>query len=201
MDFTNFQWVLNWVIANGYFIVFISMLIDGPIITAAAAFAAALGYFDIGIIFLISILGDVIADIIYYLIGYWGRLALAERYGRYFGLSNERIHKIEKLFNEHAIKTLIVLKLTPIFSTTGLILVGATKMPWGKYTLISFLMTLPKSVLFLIIGYYFGYSYDTIVKQLHNDIAILLVIVVLLVVIYYLFKKVSVLIAKRITEI
>ena len=38
---------LQWVIAGGYALVFFGMMIEGPIVTAAAAFAASLGYFNI----------------------------------------------------------------------------------------------------------------------------------------------------------
>lgn len=201
MDFSSFQAVFDWVIAGGYFLIFIGMLIDGPVVTAAASFASALGYFNILIIFAISVLGDLVADVVYYLIGYWGRLSVAEKYGHYFGLSDERMKKIESLLNDHAIKTLIVLKMMPVLPTPGLMLVGATRMPWRKYTLISFVMTIPKSLFFMVIGYYFGASYDAIMLKLNNNIMVIFIFLAILLLIYFVFKKVSIYIARRIEEI
>ena len=40
------------------------MIIEGPIITVIGAFLASLGFFNIGIIFFLSLLGDIVGDII-----------------------------------------------------------------------------------------------------------------------------------------
>src|SRR5437762_2032987 len=111
MNTSDFSAVFAWTISHGYLLMFIAMLIEGPIVTSAAAFAAALGYFNIPMVFLLSLLGDIVADIIYYAIGYWGRLKIVDRIGPKFGLSKERMGNIEKLLGEHRIKTILAIKL------------------------------------------------------------------------------------------
>ncbi len=156
---------LQWVIAHGYWLMFVAMLIEGPIITAAATFAFALGYFDLVIVFILSLLGDLVADVIYYAIGYWGRISIVERYGHHFGLTNERMEKIERHLEQHGGKTLVALKLAPFIPTPGLMLVGVARMRLSKFTLISALITVPKTILFMVVGYYFGRMYDTFSKD------------------------------------
>ena len=135
---------LQWVLAHGYWLMFLAMLVEGPIITAAASFAVALGYFNIAYVFGLSLLGDLVADVIYYAVGYWGRMTLVARYGHYVGLSTERMLHIERLLQANGIKTLVALKLTPFIPTPGLMLVGVARMRLSKFTLISMLITIPK---------------------------------------------------------
>ena len=187
----TFSGVTHWVLMHGYWVIFLAMLIEGPIVTAAAAFAVALGYFNIFAIFGLSIAGDLTADVIYYLIGYWGRITLVERFGHYFGLTKDRIRRMERLMRDHAVKTLIALKLTPVLPTPGLMIVGATKMDLKKFTLISILITLPKSVVFMLMGYYFGKSYDKLSRYVAGGTYIILGGIVLIVLLNYLWVKFS----------
>ena len=134
IDFTNFQAVFHWVIANGYWFIFLVMCVEGPMTTAAAGFASALGYFDPFIVLLLSILGDLVPDSIYYSLGYFGRGPMVEKAIHYFGLTKERVLRIENLLKEHFGKTMVVLKLTPIVPTLGFILVGYLKLSFLKLT-------------------------------------------------------------------
>ncbi len=76
----TFSAATQWVLMHGYWVIFLAMLIEGPVVTAAAAFAVALGYFNLWAIFGLSLAGDLVADIIYYAIGYWGRITVVERF-------------------------------------------------------------------------------------------------------------------------
>jgi membrane protein DedA with SNARE-associated domain len=146
MDQASLNTALTWIIHHGYWLMLIAMLIEGPIITAAAAFAVALGYFDLTAVFLLSLAGDLLADVAYYGIGWVGRKQLAERWGHRVGLTTERMQHMEKLLEQHTVKTILILKLTPVLPTPGLILVGALRIPIRKFTLISLLITLPKTI-------------------------------------------------------
>ena len=197
----TFSVVAQWVIGHGYWVIFLAMLIEGPIVTAAAAFAVALGYFNLLVIFGLSLAGDLVADIIYYAIGYWGRMTLVERFGQRAGLSKERLLRIGNLLHDNPWKTLLVLKLTPILPTPGLMLVGAAKMPLRKYIVICTLIILPKSLLFMIIGYYFGRAYDTIAQYINNGTYIIIALISIIALIDYLFRKYSARFARRIEKL
>lgn len=196
----TFSVMAHWVISQGYWIIFLAMLIEGPIVTAAAAFAVALGYFNLFAIFGLSLAGDLVADVIYYAIGYWGRITLVERFGHYFGLTHERIMRMESLMRDHAIKTLIALKLTPVLPTPGLMIVGATKMDLKKFATISILITLPKSIVFMIIGYYFGQEYDKYSAYVKSSGYVILAIAVVVIIANYLWIKSSARIGRAIEK-
>jgi len=54
---------------QGYIIMLIAMTFEGPIVTTLAAFGASLGLFSIFIVFLLSVLGDIIADSFLFYVG------------------------------------------------------------------------------------------------------------------------------------
>jgi membrane protein DedA with SNARE-associated domain len=197
---TSFSNMVQWTLVHGYWLMLIAMIIEGPIVTSAAAFATVSGYFNLYYIFILSLLGDLIGDIVYYAMGYWGRMKLVERFGHKFGLSKERLEKIDGLLNNHPIKTLTAIKLNPLTPLPGLMLVGASKMPLKKYVVISLAVTMPKSILFIVMGYYFGNLYDVIAYYGNFGFAIAL-IVVLGFVALRIYRKISYRIANKIEKI
>jgi membrane protein DedA with SNARE-associated domain len=179
----SFAGTVQWVLQHGYPLLFLVMLIEGPVITAAAAFAAALHYMNVWIVLLLSILANLIPDLVYYAIGYWGRETFINKYGHYIGITPEHIASTEKLAEQHSGKSLFLIKMVPFLATPGLILVGATKMDLKKYAFWSIVIIIPSSLLYLIIGYYFGAAYTVIDHYLHVGgyaIAAALVIIVLI---------------------
>jgi membrane protein DedA with SNARE-associated domain len=185
----GFQGTVQWVLQHGYPLLFIVMLIEGPVITAAAAFAAALHYMNIWIVLLLSILANFIPDIIYYAIGYWGRGKFLDKYGHYIGITPERIAATEKLAEQHSGKSLFMIKMVPLLATPGLILVGATKMDIKKYAFWSIVIIVPSSLLYLIIGYYFGAAYNTIEHYLNLGIYVAMAAAIIVIALAYFQRK------------
>jgi membrane-associated protein len=185
----GFEGTLQWILQHGYPLLFLVMLVEGPVVTAAAAFAAALHYMNVWIVLLLSVLANLIPDLVYYAIGYWGRETFINKYGHYLGITPERIATTEKLAAEHSGKSLFMIKMIPFLATPGLILVGATKMDIKKYAFWSIIIIVPSSLLYFIIGYYFGAAYATIDHYLHIGGYVIAAAVVIVLVITYLQRK------------
>ncbi|MEK7217782.1 MAG: DedA family protein [Patescibacteria group bacterium] len=187
----TFSTVIQWVLGHGYWVIFLGMLIEGPIVTTAAAFAITLGYFNFTAILLLAILSDLVADVAYYLIGYWGRITVVDWFGRKIGLSHERLERISDLVKKNPWRTLLVLKITPIIPTTGLMVVGTTKMNLRKYIIICTIIIFPRAIFFTLLGYYFGNAYEQIGPYITNGSYLLVAIIVAVILINYLFRKYS----------
>jgi membrane protein DedA with SNARE-associated domain len=200
IDFSNFQQVFQFVIAHSYVMIFLLMCIEGPTITAAATFAATLGYFNPLIIFVLSLLGDIVPDVIYYWIGRWGGIPFAQKIGKKFGLSEKRIAKMIEKISEHGGKTVAILKYTPVLATPGLMLVGAVHMNWWRFFNFVFLVTLQKTLTFMALGYFAGKAYD-IGKYIKFGTLIPFVIVVIYFLAAFLYKKISKKIIAKIEKI
>lgn len=200
VDFSSFQAVFQWVVAHGYPLMFLAMCAEGPTVTAAATFAVTLGYFNPFVVFALSILGDVLPDAIFYAIGYYGRLSVVKRFGHRFGLGEERIAKMEQAIKEYGGKTVAILKYTPVLAAPGLMLVGAMRMKWWKYLWLVFIVTLQKTLTFMLLGYFFGKAYN-IGSYIKYGALVPLVIIVLYVVFIILYKKYSSKIVSKIEKI
>ncbi len=186
----------QWIIPYGYSLMFLAMLLEGPVVTAAGAFIAVLGYFDIWAVLGLSILANLIPDAVYYALGFWGRRKLIDKYSHYFGLKKDDLAKAERIIEKHSGKSLVAIKLIPFLATPGLILAGATKIKLKKYIFWSVAVTVPSSVLYLVIGYYFGAAYDRITHYLDIGGYLIFAAIVIFIIIGYLQKKFS----KRIAE-
>lgn len=196
MDLGIFTGVAQSISGYGYLFLFIALLVEGPAVTAAGAFAATLGYFNIYIVLLLSILGNLLPDALCYAVGFWGRRKFVDKYSRYFRLTKERIDRIEKLSEEHIGKALLLVKLVPFLATPGLIIAGATRMPIKKYAWWSVIITLPSSLLFLIVGYYSGAAYQTANHYVNLGAYLIAFIIILFIAISYFYKK----LAKKLAE-
>jgi membrane protein DedA with SNARE-associated domain len=181
--------ITQWMVSNGYALLFLGMLVEGPVVTAAAAFAAALGLLDIWLVFLTSLLGNLIPDVIYYSLGYWGRQKFVNKYGHYLRLTPDRIRKLESMIEHHAGKSLIAIKLIPFLATPGLIIAGVTRMNIRKYILWSISITIPSSVAYLLIGFYSGAAYSRFVHYINIGAYIIAGAIVLFFLVSYLQKK------------
>ncbi|MFA7208831.1 MAG: VTT domain-containing protein [Parcubacteria group bacterium] len=200
IDFTNFQQASDWAMGHSYFFIFLIMCAEGPITTAAAGFAAALGYFNPWAILAISVLGDLVPDSIYYLFGYLSRLTLIEKIGFRLGLTQSRIDSLEDKLKKHFGKSMVILKLTPVLPTFGFMLVGYLKLSFIAFTKFSAAVTVPKSILFLALGYFFGRLYD-INQYLHYAEIFFPAVIAGGMVVFAIYKKMINAVAKKIEKL
>ncbi len=200
MFFSTLWPAAQWAIQNGYTLMFLVMLAEGPVITAAGAFAAALGYFNVWIVLLLSILGNFIPDILYYAIGFWGRERFVDRYGGYLGLDSKRLKHLEEMIEKHAVKSLVLIKLIPLLATPGLIVAGLMKMNVKKYLTWSLIIIVPSSLFYLVVGYYFGAAYSTIEHYIRMGGYLILFFLAVFFTLMYFERRFYDKIAKRLEE-
>lgn len=147
--------IINWLQSYRYAVLFPLVVVEGPITTLTAGFLASLGFLKLVPVFLVVVAGDLGGDVIYYSIGRWGRKPL-EKWGRSTRLMKEKIVKLEKLFESHGGKTLVAGKLSHAVGAVVLITAGIVKFPFKKFVWFNFLASIPKSLVLILIGYYFG---------------------------------------------
>lgn len=185
----SFQGTVEWIFQHGYPLIFLLMVVEGPFVTAAAAFASALHYTSIWIILVLSLLGNLLPDLVYYAIGYWGRETIIDKYGHYFGVTKARMEMVEKLAKDHSGKSLFTIKMVPLLATPGLIATGASRMNLRLYTFWCLIITIPSTLLYLLIGYYFGAAYVTIDRYLHIGIYLIVAIALIVFGVIYARRK------------
>jgi membrane protein DedA with SNARE-associated domain len=174
--------------SDGLLILFPIAVVEGPIITVIAAYAASLGYLNLPAVFCVVVAADLLGDAVLYLLGHsWHQLTLRGWTPR-FGVNEERLLILEEHFKRHGPKTLLVGKLTHSAGFLVLLAGGASRMPFGAFIWYNFLGTLLKSSFFIVLGYAFGYAYNQIDSYIFRISTIILFIAVLAGV-YWLSRK------------
>jgi len=164
------------------------MVIEGPIVNASASFAASLGYFNIFFIWIIAFFADLTGDIAYYFLGRIGDKYILQRCKRFFKIKSPMLHNVRKGLAKHSGKSIIVFKLTPLLAGPGLIIVGASRVPFKKYLLFTALTIFPITLFFSIGGYYLGIAFNSVAKYAGYASSTVVVIILLVIVLPYLFR-------------
>lgn len=149
-----------------YLVLFPIAVFEGPIITIIAGFLVSQGHMNGALAYSAVVLGDLIGDSLYYAIGRWGKEQFLKRWGKYIGVTPERLQTLTTYFTNHGGKTLSIGKLTHGIGAVFLAAAGAAGYPYGKFLWFNFISTLPKSLVLLIIGFYFGKAYESLNQYL-----------------------------------
>src|SRR3989344_767642 len=82
--------------------------------------------------------GDLLADIMWYVIGHYGARSFFERWGHFFGATPEILEKAERRFNQYHTKILIFSKLTMGLGLAVPILIaaGMMRVPFTRFAVI-----------------------------------------------------------------
>lgn len=161
----SFVKLVAWVASHNYPLILVGMFVEGPIITTAAGFAAGLGFLNVYILWILSIIGDFLGDTLYYYVGYWQRDSL-HKHGHHFGLTEKRLERFEHLFATSPWQALAIIKTGPLL-TGGLLLAGATRMSYRKYIFLGITITAIKNIPLLTLGYLAGAGHSFASHTLH----------------------------------
>jgi membrane protein DedA with SNARE-associated domain len=91
--------------------------VPGETILIAAAVYAGAGRLNIVAVGLVAVLAAVAGDNIGYAVGFFGGRALVLRFGKYVGLTSQRLDKAEGFFDRYG----------------GVVVAGTIRMPWPRF--------------------------------------------------------------------
>lgn len=187
----SLQELINLIISNGYLLLFLAIVVEGPIFTVIAGFLSAMGVLDLYVSFFVALLGDLTGDIIYYSLGYFGKEKILLKFNKFFKLTLDKIGKVEKLFEKHPAKTLALGKISHGIGSLFLFAAGLAKVPFYKFLILDTIPSIPKSILLILIGFYFGESYNKINTYFDYAAIGTFFLFISLVIIYFLIKKIA----------
>lgn len=190
--------LIAFIIQYGYLVIFPITIAEGPIITVIAAFLAAQGYFNLAIVYIIVVIGDLAGDLIWYGVGRFGHTIARSKLGKKLGIKDGHLDKVTGHYDIHSGKTLLIGKWTHslgMFILTG---AGVAKMPIGKFIFYNLIGTLPKSLLFTLLGYYVGYAFQKINSVIEKTAFIVGIFLVAGIITYLVLKLMK---KKKISDI
>ncbi len=173
-------YILTFASAWRYPLLIAGAIIEGPVIMVASGIMLRTGIFALVPLFLALVIGDLLADIFWYFVGYYFAEPLIRRYGHFFGLTPEKFVVAKELFRRYEAKILFISKVTIGFgmALATVIAAGATRVPFRTYMLLNFLGEVILVSGLLAIGYFFGEVYT----RISGDLKIVFVISVIVLV-------------------
>ena len=187
----NMEVIQNLVQAYGLWLLAPVSILEGPIVTVIAAYMASLGLMNVYAVFAVCVIGDLIGDAILYMVGRFGPRSLPGRWQVRLGLRRKQRKGLQTHFAQVGGRTLIIGKLTHSAGAAVLIASGAGKMPIWSFLWYNLLGTLPKTAVFTMLGYVFGYAYSTIDSYLFRASMVMLVLLAIAVGIWWMLRRKS----------
>jgi len=116
-----------------YFLLALLVAVEGPIATLLGGAAASDGLMKPFFVFLSAVSGNLMADTLWYLVGYLGKTDWVFHFGKRLGLKPELIEHLKQQMISHAAKVLFLAKLTVSFVIPSLITAGLLRIPWKRW--------------------------------------------------------------------
>lgn len=172
----------------GYAIIFPISIVEGPMVAALAGFLVSIGDLDAVLVFLLLLLGDMVGDTLYYLLGYFSRGKKVPRWLGIFGIREDNVKTFDRYFHEHDWKIILLGKTQPVGGAI-LFSAGFSKMSYKRFMAYNIVGSIPKIILFEGIGYYFGEAYNKLGTYFDYAAGASFVIALVLLGGYFLFKR------------
>jgi len=175
--------------------IFVLMLADSACIPTSseaimlfAGFEVADGRFSMFEIVAAGVLGNLVGSWIAYWVGYAGRVELLERHGKWLHITPKHLAWADRWFERHGDATVFFTRMMPVIRTFISLPAGVARMPFWRFTLMTFLGIVPWVLGFAIAGREVGDNWEDLQEKLHYiDYAIVAGIVAFIV--YLLIRR------------
>lgn len=153
-----------------YFLLIPSTIIQGPLTMLASGFFVKLGVFEFLPAYLALMAGDFTGDVLWYFVGRKWAHPFIRRFGKWFGLTEDKLARVEGAFRRHQIKILFTSKITSGFGfgIATLISAGALRVPFKKYVATTVFGGLMWIGMMMLIGHTIGQAYLSVDHFLKN---------------------------------
>jgi membrane protein DedA with SNARE-associated domain len=163
--------VTDYLGAYGYQAVFVLMVLESACIPIPSevtmvfgGFLASRGELDFFLVAMLGTIANVIGSWLAYWVGLRGGRPLIERWGRYIFLREHELDRAEAWFARRGEMAVFVSRLLPVVRTFISLPAGVARMPFGKFTLYTFLGCLPWTFALTWAGLLLGDNWETVLR-------------------------------------
>lgn len=155
----------------GYPAVFVLMVLESACIPIPSevtmvfgGFLVSRGDLDFFWVAMLGTVANVVGSWLAYAVGAWGGRPLIERWGRYVFLRSHELDRAHEWFERRGELAVFVSRLLPVVRTFISLPAGVARMPFGKFTLYTFLGCLPWTFALTWAGYALGNNWETFLR-------------------------------------
>lgn len=132
------------------------------------------GRFDLWLTGLAGAVGCVVGSAVAYWVGYYGGRPLVRRYRRYLLISAQDLERADRWFERYGDSTVFFSRLLPVIRTFISLPAGIARMPFGRFTIYTFLGSFPWCLALSYLGYRAGRHWEDLRRYFHDfDVVIL----------------------------
>lgn len=180
--------LLQLLLVYKYLIIFPIAVLEGPGLSILVGVLIARGVLNPFFSYGMLILGDMIGDSIYYCLGRFGGHPILRKWGHLIKVTEAHLEKLEHHFHYKApAKTLILGKTQP-WGAAILFAAGTAKMNYIKFMALNTVATIPKTLILVLLGYYFNQAYVALNSYIEYT-GIILAIIAIPIIIYFFVRK------------
>lgn len=187
----NLDYIVELLITYKYLILIPIAIPEWPILAVVAAFLCSIWIMNPVIVFIIIVIWDIIWDSIFYQIAksHWD--SFINKFWKYLHIKEKTILSVERHLQKHFYKTMIFWKITNVPMLSIIIASWLVKVDYLKFITTVFILALPKTLILMLIWYYFWKSYSVIAEYMdvYSQSFIILIFVLILFYILYIYTK------------
>lgn len=161
----------HWVIAYGYWAIFLLMLAESACIPfpsevtmLVGGWYAAEGQLDFFWVGVAGVLGNLVGSWIAYAVGRKTGRLLLDRYGKYVLIRSHDIDKAEVWWEKYGEAATFFSRLLPVIRTFISLPAGIAKMDFKKFTLYTFLGVIPWTYALTWLGFVLGENWEQVMS-------------------------------------
>ena len=162
--------------------------VPGETVLIAGAVYAGSGRLNVVAVAVVGFVAAVLGDNIGYAIGRFGGRAIVLRWGKYVGMTAERLDKAEDFFNRHGGKIITIARFIEGLRQANGIIAGIIKMHWLKFVAFNALGAALWVGTWVTIGYFAGQHIATIYHYITQYSYYLLIVLAVAFVGYVVFR-------------
>ena len=149
---------------GGYIIMLILMIVEWPVVTFIAGFLASLWVFDIWVVLTLWWIGDILGDMIFFMIGWFWSSLFAKKTSVKTVEQSGLIEKLDHLIRYKLFLSILVIKFTPYAPPIGLTYIGKLHTNVKQYFLYSTILSIPIPFVTGGVGFHLGYINTILAK-------------------------------------
>jgi membrane protein DedA with SNARE-associated domain len=185
---TFIDWILATVQDWGYTGIFILMALESTVLPVPselvlipAGYLAHQGQMNFGLIFLSATVGSLVGASFNYVVSMWLGRPFLERWGRYFFVRPELLHKTDAFFAKHGAVSTFTGRLIPGIRHLISIPAGLTRMNPGAFAFYTCLGAGLWSLILTLFGYFLGGN-EALIKEYQHHITVGVIAFVVLII-------------------
>ena len=141
-----------------YLTLVVLVMLEGPISILVAAGVASTGFLNPLPVLISATLGNLIADGLWYSLGYYGKIDWVLHRRKWFGVDPQKLEALKAIINRYAVKLLIFAKVTNGLIVPVLISTGVARVSWRRWFPVILVTNILTSIVMVLIGFFMASS-------------------------------------------